>query len=107
MKLNPNGELLPIQCYVELRSAVARRSRCLAEQMEQCVLDSVQLNAKSSPIPLGPDEDDSPLAIRAGADGQSLRTHVEWQVDLARIVRKHYREDPVFTKILVHPDTHQ
>ena len=56
---------------------------------------------------MGPDDDDSPLAIQAGTDGQSLRTHIERQVDLARIVRKHYREDPVFTKILVHPDAHQ
>ena len=56
---------------------------------------------------MGPDDDNSPLAIWAGANGQSLHTHVEWQVDLTRIVRKHYREDPVFAKILVHPDAHQ
>ena len=86
MKLDPDRELLPVQRYVKLRSAAARRSRCLAEHMEQHVLDSVQLNAKSSPIPMGPDDDDSPLAIRAGADGQSLHTHIEQQVDLARIV---------------------
>ena len=73
-KLNPDGELLPVQRYVELRSAAARRSHCLAEHTEQRVLDSVQLNAKSSPIPVGPDNDDSPLAIRAGANGQSLHT---------------------------------
>ena len=107
VKLNPNGELLPIQCYIELRSAVARQSCCLAEQMEQCVLDSIQLNAESSPIPMGPDDDNLPLAIQAGANGQSLCTHVEWQVDLARIVQKHYHEDPVFAKILVHLDAHQ
>ena len=85
-KLDPDGELLPVQCYVELHSAVARRSRRPAEQTEQCVLDSIQLNAKSSPIPVGPDEDNSPLAIWAGADGQSLRIHVEQQVDLVCIV---------------------
>ena len=105
-KLNPDRELLPVQHYVKLRSAVARWSHHLAEQTEQCVLDSVQLNTESSPIPVGPDKDDSPLAIRAGADGQSLHTHIEQQVDLTRIVRKHYRKDPVFAKILVHPDAH-
>ena len=109
-KLDPDGELLPIQRYVKLRSAVARWSRHQAEQTEQRVLDSVQLvqlNAESSPIPVVPDDDDSPLAMRAGADGQSLHTHIERQVDLTCIVRKHYHEDPVFAKILVHPDTHQ
>ena len=92
-KLDPDGELLPVQCYIELHSAAARWSRRLAEQMEQHVLNSIQLNAESSPIPVEPDKDDSPLAIQAGADGQSLHTHVERQVDLARIVQKHYRED--------------
>ena len=106
-KLNPNGELLPIQCYVKLRSAAARWSCHLAEQTEQRVLNSVQLNAESSPIPVEPDKDDSPLAIQAGANGQSLCTHIEQQVDLAHIVQKHYREDPVFAKILTHPDAHQ
>ena len=107
VKLNPDGELLPIQCYIKLHSAVAGRSCCLAEQTEQHVLDSIRLNVESSPIPMGPDDDNSPLAIRAGANGQSLHTHVEWQVDLARIVGKHYRKDLVFAKILVHPDAHQ
>ena len=85
-KLDPNRDLLPIQRYVKLRSVVARQSCCLAEQTEQHVLNSVQLNTESSPIPMGPDNDDLPLAIWAGADGQSLCTHVERQVDLACIV---------------------
>ena len=84
-KIDPNG-LLPVQRYIELRLVAARRSCRLAEQMEQHVLDSIRLNAESSLIPMGPDEDNSPLAIRAGADGQSLHTHVERQVDLAHIV---------------------
>ena len=87
-KLNPDGELLPVQCYVKLRLAAARRSCRLAEQMEQHVLDSIQLNTESSLIPVGPDEDDSPLAMQAGADGQSLHTHVERQVDLTCIVQR-------------------
>ena len=45
VKLDPNGELLPIQCYIELCSAVDRWSRHLAEQTDQRVLDSDQLNA--------------------------------------------------------------
>jgi len=106
MKLDPDGELLPIQRYAELRSAAARRSHWLAKQTEQRITDSNQMNA-------GPDvsqeeaADDSPLAIQAGADGPSLRAHVEQNVDLARLVRKHYCEDPVFAKILAHPDAHQ
>ena len=62
-KLDPNGELLPVQRYIELCSAAARRSCRLVEQTEQRVLDSIQLNAESSPIPMGPDDNDLPLAI--------------------------------------------
>ena len=106
-KLDPDRELLPVQHYIELRLAAARQSRRLAEQTEQHVLDSIQLNTESSPIHVGPDNDDLALAIQAGADGQSLHMRVERQVDLARIVRKHYREDPIFVKILAHLDAHQ
>ena len=85
-KLDPDRELLPIQHYIELCSVAARQSHRLAEQTEQCVLGSDQLNAMSSPTSMGPDNNDSPLAIQAGADGQSLHTCVEWQVDLAHIM---------------------
>ena len=76
-KLDPDGELLPIQHYVELCSVAARQAHHLAEQTEQHVLNSDQMNAMSSPTFVGPDNDDSPLAIQAGADGQSLRTCIE------------------------------
>ena len=71
------------------------------------MLDSDQMNAPTCPPPVEESGDNLPLAIEAGADGQSLCTHVEQQVDLTRVVRRHYHIDPVFTKILVHPDAHQ
>jgi len=46
--------------------------------------------------------DDMPLAIESGADGESLCTHIEKDIDLARIVCKHYCEDSVFVKVLSH-----
>ena len=51
--------------------------------------------------------DNSPLAIQAGVDGPSLCAHGEQNVDLTHLVQKHYHEDPVFAKILVHPNAHQ
>ena len=35
MRLDPDGDLLPVQWYVELCTAAARWSHCLAEQVEQ------------------------------------------------------------------------
>ena len=46
--------------------------------------------------------DDSPLAIQTGADRLSLHAHVEQNIDLTRLVRKHYCEDWVFTIVLLH-----
>ena len=75
-KLNPEAELLPVWRYVEIRSAVARRSCHLAGRVEQRVLDSAELNRGTIEVPSEP-SDDAPLAFESGVDGQSLCTHVE------------------------------
>ena len=75
-KLDPEAELLPVWQYIEIRSTVARRSRCLAGRVEQQVLDSAELNQGTTEVPSEP-SDDAPLAFESGVDGQSLHTHVE------------------------------
>src|SRR6266481_1058741 len=50
--------------------------------------------------------DDVPLAIKSGADGQSLHVHIERNIDLASVICKFYHEDPTFSKILAHPEAH-
>ena len=71
------------------------------------MLDSDQMNTPTCPPPVEESSDNSPLAIEAGVDGQSLHTCIEQQVDLAHVMRRHYRVDPVFVKILAQPDAHQ
>ena len=51
--------------------------------------------------------DNAPTAIESGTDRQSLHTHVEWIVNFPHVVRKFYREDTVFAKILAHPEAHE
>ena len=51
-------------------------------------------------------EDDEPLAIQSRADGQSLRTSVEREFDLAGLVCKCYRDDTVLAKVLANPKAH-
>ena len=65
------------------------------------------MNTLPRPPPVEESGDNSPLAIEARVDGQSLHTCVEQQVDLTRVVRRHYCIDPVFVKILMHLDAHQ
>ena len=53
-----------------------------------------------------PDSDDDPPAFTSGADGQSLRVSIERDVNLARLVQAHYHKDPLFMKVLHHPEVH-
>src|SRR6266481_6712496 len=86
-QLNPDGELLPIQWYVELRTTAARRSRRLAEHVEQRVLNSDAMNDDAvTTLDEVPAPDDEPIAFTSGANGQSLRAHVERDINLARLV---------------------
>ena len=82
-QLDPDGELLPVRRYVKVHAATARRSRHLAEKLEQHVLESDQMNEwprESTVQPVVSENtppDQPPLAIKSGADGESLRAHIE------------------------------
>ena len=69
------------------------------------MLNSAELNWGTVEVPSEP-SDDAPLAFESGADGQSLRMHVERDFDLAQIVCRSYRKDPLFAKVMVHPEAH-
>ena len=105
-KLDPDGELIPVKRYAEMRTAATRRSIRLAEKIEQRVLDSYQMNNQVDDVVADPDSDDNPPAFTSGADGQSLRVSVERDVNLARLMRAHYHKDPLFMKVLHHPEAH-
>ena len=107
--LDLDGELLPIQQYIEVCAAIARQSHCLAEKLKPRVLESDQMNKQQHELialPAAgphPPPDQLPLAIESGVDGRSLHAHVERNFNLADTIRKHYREDPIFAKILARP----
>ena len=69
------------------------------------MLDSAELNQGTAEVPSKP-PNDAPLAFESGMDGQSLHTHVEREFDLTQIVHRSYRKDPLFSKIMVHPEAH-
>ena len=106
MKLDPDGELVPIKRYAEMRTAATRRSTHLAEKAEQWVLDSDQMNNQVDDAVADPDSDDDPPVFTSGADGQSLRISVERHINLAWLVRAHYHKDPLFMKVLHHLEVH-
>ena len=71
--LDPDGKLLPTNCYMELRAAVTRWSKCLAKRQESHHIKAEILNASDKKSP--PSENtltDDVTAIAAGNDGKSL-----------------------------------
>ena len=90
MRLDPDRDLLPIQWYIKLHTMAARQSCCLAEQVEQRVLDSDCMNRGAMSTPTDA-PGDAPTALTSGVDGQSLHSHVERNINLAHLVCRYYR----------------
>ena len=93
IRLDPDGKLLPTDCYTELHAAATRRSKRLAKWLKSCHIKAEILNA-SDKQPL-PSKDTSSIddvtAIAAGNDSKSLWTHVEETMDLRAVVKNTYR----------------
>ena len=52
IRLDPDGELLPTDCYMELRAAATRQSKRLAEWQESRHIEAEILNASDKQSPL-------------------------------------------------------
>ena len=74
ISLDPDGELLPTDCYMELCAAATRQSKPLAERQESHHIKAEILNTgdKQSPPTKDTSSTDDVTAIAAGNDGKSL-----------------------------------
>ena len=110
-RLDPDGELLPTDRYMELKTAATRRSDHLAEKKEARIMESEAMNdSAQQALPEGtpPSEDDDDIAVTtASSDGTTLRTKVESSMDLPKILHDAYHKDAMFSKIMAHPDAHK
>ena len=100
IRLDPDGELLPTDRYMELHAAATKWSKWLAEWQESCHIKAEILNAGDKQSP--PSKDTSSVndvtAIAAGNDSKSLWTHIEEMMDLRAIVKNAYRKDTYVRK---------
>ena len=98
--LDPDGELLPTNCYMELHAAATRPSKHLAKRQESCHIKAKILNASDKKSL--PSEDTSSTAdvtaIGASNDGKSLQTHVVEMMDLLAIIKNAYQKDMICAK---------
>src|SRR3977135_4023995 len=109
VRLDPEGELLPVDRFVELRvNATKRFSKRIADKVEQRVLDSEEMNAgiASKPTRIAVDDPSDALALASAPDGRDLRKCVERNTNLAQIVRDGYLKDSTFNKVLQHPEAY-
>ena len=83
-RLNPDGELIPIQQFAEMCTTATRRSTHLAEKAEQHVLDSDQMNNEVVDSVANLDSDHDPPAFMSRSDGQSLCICIERDVNLTQ-----------------------
>jgi hypothetical protein len=110
-RLDPDGELLPTDRYMELKTASTRRCDRLAEMKEARIMESEAMNdSAQQALPEGtpPSEDNNDIAVTAASgDGTTLRTKVKSSMDLPKILRDAYHKDTMFSKIMAHPDAHK
>jgi hypothetical protein len=108
-RLDPDGELLPTDRYMELKTAATRQSNCLVEKKEARIMESKGMNnsnRRALPKRTLPSIDDEDIVVTAASsDGTTLRTKVENSVDLPKILCEVYH-DTMFSKIMAHPKAH-
>ena len=109
VRLDPTGDLLPTDRFVELHSAASHRSKQLQEQTEERVLESEALQVdKESHSDSGDiiGEGDNIEAINASNDGLELRSRVESGINLVKLIQGAYRKDAILSKVLEAPREH-
>ena len=108
VRLDPDGELLPTDWYTEIHIAATRRSKHLAKQKAQWVIEAETMNTdQKEPTPSHDlTVDDDVTVIASSNDGTPLRIHVEESMDRRKVLQDAYHEDTICAKILAHPGAH-
>ena len=76
--LDPDGDLAPIQRFVEIRNQVIRRSQRLQEKTPTARLESQMLNETFNNIPVEQEaEDEDTIVYTSGSNGKPLLASIE------------------------------
>jgi hypothetical protein len=105
-KLDPEGELLPLDRYIEIHIAAARQLNRLKDQVEQRELNSVKLSTPQSHPPTLTHGDEDVEALNSGPSGEQLRVRIEHDVNMAAIISSAYQKDNTCSKVLSNPKAH-
>ena len=83
--LDPDGDLPPIQWFVEIQNQVIRRSQRLQERTPTARLESQMLNETFNNVPVEQEtEDEDTIIYTAGHNGKPLLALIEKEFDLIK-----------------------
>ena len=95
--LDPDGDLAPIQQFLEIQNNMIRRLQRLQERTPTVRLESQMLNETFNNIPVEQEaEDDDTIIYTAGSNGKPLLASIEKEFNLNKI----------YSKILENPKAH-
>ena len=104
---DPDGDLAPIQQFIEIRSQAIRRSQRLQEKTPTVRLESEMLNETFNNIPEEQEiSDEDTIVYTSGNDGKPLLASIEKEFNLNQVIRKFYQQDKRYSKILENPKAH-
>ena len=86
--IDPNGELLPVERFIEIQNNVIRQSRRLQDKPSNTMAESVALNNtnKNTDSVSSLDNEDV-IAINAGNDKESLHICIDQAFDLNSTIK--------------------
>ena len=89
--LDPDGDLAPIQQFIEIQNNVVRRLQRLQEKIPAAQLESQMLNVSfnNTPVEQEPEDDDT-ITYTSGNNRKLLLTLIEKEFNLNKTIMKFY-----------------
>ena len=99
--LDPDGDLAPIQKFVEIQNNMIRRLQRLQEKIPAAGLESQMLNETFNNVPVEQEQGhDDTIAYMSANNRKLLLTIIEKEFTLNKIIMKFYQQDKIYSKIL-------
>ena len=89
--LDPDGDLAPIQQFIEIQNNVVRRLQRLQEKIPAAQLESQMLNVSfnNTPVEQEPEDDDT-ITYMSGNNRKLLLTLIKKEFNLNKTIMKFY-----------------
>ena len=106
-ELDPDGDLAPIQWFIEIWNNAIRQSQRLQEKIPAVWLESQMLNETFNNVPVEwEQEDNDTITYMSANSGKPLLMMIEIEFNLNKIIMKFYWQDKIYSKILENPKAH-